>query len=75
MNMAWSEWQMKKISLLIELFHENFRSKTKSEMQNNVLMHREGLKGQQYVISFDIIINTNLIYICMPSGDVSVWTK
>ena len=45
---------MKKILLLLlKQFHENFHSKTpcsrklsrSSEMQNDALMHRDGLKG------------------------------
>ena len=42
--------ECKKISLLLKQFHDNFRSKPRklglfSEMQNDVIMHREGLKG------------------------------
>ena len=43
----------KNISLLLEQFHENFRCKKhmfrrlrhSSEMENDALMHHEGLKG------------------------------
>ena len=44
---------MEKKKILLKQFHENFRSKSprygklnhSSEMQNNTLMYREGLKG------------------------------
>ena len=53
MNMTWSGWQMKKILLLLKQFHDSFCHKPpgfrklshSSVMWNDVLMHREGLKG------------------------------
>ena len=54
MKMTWSGWQMKKnILLLLKQSHESFHCKTPSfrklsrysEVQNDALMHREGLKG------------------------------
>ena len=72
-KMTWSGWQMKKILLFLKQFHKNFCSKTtmpglrklshSSEMRNDALIHREGLRKKRQGILFKL---SPPCFACLP---------